>query len=216
MAAIIFDVRANKIMKDKGEEFQKNVYSLGISYEKWWESKPAWVTEYGDEGLCKFLKSLTPKYKPNTLWTKANYACNYLKLKYHCPFENSRYHVTNEFLKRNNQSYEPQKAKIFEIQGEHGLLQYWKKPVKTNIELLYSVMSMCAVFAADRSVEVSSFRVANVIILENEQKIEISIIRMKTKKRTQSHYIPSSPTFNPIPIFQEYMTCTHPKSKLDD
>jgi len=182
MAAIEFDDRAKKIMKDKGDEFEKQVYSIGIMYEKWWESKPSWITEHGDETLCEFLKSLTPKYKPNTLWTKANYARNYLDFKYHCSFENNQYRVTNEFLKRNNRDYEPQKAKIFDIEGNYSLLQYWNIEKKTNEELLFSVMSICAVFGADRGAEICSFRVGDIHILEEEQKIEIKMIRKKTKK----------------------------------
>lgn len=201
--------RAKSVFSEKGSLYEKETRKIGKKYDDWYEKRPSFIVSHGDMSGYEFLKSLSDKYAPSTLWTKFSYLKGYFDLKYSLS-DNTSYKVTTEYLKKLSRNYTPDKAHLFEIHGDRGIMKYWKQEPENNQILLFQVMSLTAVFAAHRSCEVSKMLVSDVNIVPESKYVEITSNRSKGTKRLQAHIIPSSEKFDSVKLFKLYLERAHP------
>jgi len=205
------------IMEHKGENFKKEVKKMGELYSEWFKTKrPNWIVDDGDMSCFEFLKTIEKEFAPNTLWVKFHYLKNYLNLLVGLPLEGAHYRLVTEYLKKLQNGYEPKKAAIFSIWGKEGLGVYWGKKAETNHMLLFQVMSLAAVFAADRSIEVSITVMSDIKICKEERSVEITSKRAKGKRIRQRHIIPSTEEWDAVDIFERYIAAAHPQVDLNN
>ena len=205
--------QAKSLFLEKGPLFEKNVWKIAKEYTDWWPSRPSFVIAHGDHPAAyEFLKSLSSKYAPSTLWGKLHHLRHFLFLQYAIPYD--EYPMATIYLKNLNNGYQPKKAKIFEVSGPKGIINIWRLPFDNDFILLFQVMSLAAVFSADRGKELESIMVADVVF--TEEGIEIDTSRLKGTKRLQKHLIPNCEAFSATKIFQVYLERAHPEPRCPE
>jgi len=108
--------------------------------------------------------------------------------------------LANLFMKKNADGYQPNKAKAITFE------EYEKFWGDLNEErdakgILRKVLSLCAYYAADHSVETSGLLRENVEINKREKFIEITTVKRKGNKLQIKHIVPSIKSFDSVLIF---------------
>ena len=176
-------------------------------YQIWFDTETRDFT-HGDDSLYEFFR-FKILFAPTRKWHKLHYLKWYLWCAYDYPQD--KFPLTIESLKSLSKKHQPKKAKVFEVFEKKGMKKYWTIENKTNRELLFTVMSLGAVFAANRSKEISTLTLGEVLIAGEE--VEFAAERVKGEQIIQRFIIP--PSIGAGSIFQKYIDLAHPEKDLE-
>ena len=119
--------------------------------------------------------------------------------------------LTIEYLKSLLKKHQPKKVKVFKVSSEKGLKKYWTIENKMNCELLFTVISLDAVFVVNCLNKISALTLGEVFIAGEE--VEFVAEHVKGEQITQRFIIP--PLIDASLIFQKYIDLAHPEKDLE-